>query len=169
MNAMKKRDRLSIGWLNIFLGSMVFLWACSQNIEPAISQESTTRESSMSIEKSMPLIDTTASSVFETASFGLGWFWGIESQFGMIEGVIRTRVGYAGGEMEEPSYGKMGDHTETVQVDFDPGRITYAQLLEIFWASHRPTSRNWSRQYMNAIFYHDDEQRRLAMVSKSVV
>jgi len=78
----------------------------------------------------------------------------------MIEGVIRTRVGYAGGEMEGPSYGKMGDHAETVQVDFDPGRITYAQLLKIFWASHRPTSRNWSRQYMNAIFYHDDEQHR---------
>jgi hypothetical protein len=72
MNAMKKRDRMSIGWINTFLGSMVFLWACSQNIEPAISQESTTRESSMSIEKSMPHIDTTAASVFETASFGLG-------------------------------------------------------------------------------------------------
>ena len=87
----------------------------------------------------------------------------------MIEGVIRTRVGYAGGEMEGPNYGNMGDHTETVQVDFDPGRITYAQLLEIFWVSHRPTSRNWSRQYMNAIFYHNDEQRQLAMDSKSVV
>jgi len=69
---MKKRERERIGWLNIFLGSMVFLWACSQNIEPAISQESKTRESSMNIEKSIPLIDTTASSVFETASFGLG-------------------------------------------------------------------------------------------------
>ena len=87
----------------------------------------------------------------------------------MIEGVIRTRVGYAGGEVEGPNYGNMGDHTETVQVDFDPGRITYAQLLEIFWVSHRPTSRNWSRQYMNAIFYHNDEQRQLAMDSKSLV
>ena len=87
----------------------------------------------------------------------------------MIEGVIRTRVGYAGGEMEGPSYGKMGDHTETVRVDFDPKRITYTQLLEIFWDSHRPTSRNWSRQYMNAIFYHDDEQHRLAMESRARV
>ena len=71
--------------------------------------------------------------------------------------------------MAGPNYGNMGDHTETVQVDYDPGRITYAQLLEIFWGSHRPTSRNWSRQYMNAIFYHDDEQRRLAMDSKIAV
>jgi peptide-methionine (S)-S-oxide reductase len=83
--------------------------------------------------------------------------------------VIRTRVGYAGGEMEGPNYGNIGDHTETVQVDFDPGRISYNQLLKIFWDSHRPTSRNGSRQYMNAIFYHDDEQRRLAMDSKTAV
>jgi len=69
---MKKKDRKRIGWLNIFLGSMVFIWACSQNVEPAISQESKTRESSMTIEKSIPLIDTTTSSIFETASFGLG-------------------------------------------------------------------------------------------------
>ncbi len=75
-------------------------------------------------------------------------------------------MGYAGGEMEGPSYGHMGDHTETVQVDFDPGRITYAQLLEIFWNSHQPTRRSGSRQYMHAIFYHDDEQRRQAMDSK---
>lgn len=87
----------------------------------------------------------------------------------MIEGVIRTRVGYAGGEMKGPNYGNMGDHTETVQVDYDAGRITYAQLLDIFWGSHRPSSRNWSRQYMNAIFYHNDEQRRLAMDSKTVI
>lgn len=71
--------------------------------------------------------------------------------------------------MTDPTYRNMGDHTETVQVDYDPERITYAQLLEIFWGSHQPTSRNWSRQYMNAIFYHDDEQRRLAMDSKAVV
>lgn len=71
--------------------------------------------------------------------------------------------------MADPTYRNMGDHTETVQVDYDPERITYAQLLEIFWSSHRPTSPTWSRQYMNAIFYHDEEQRRLAMDSKAVV
>lgn len=71
--------------------------------------------------------------------------------------------------MTGPSYGNMGDHTETVQVDYDPGRITYAQLLEIFWDNHQPGDRNWSRQYMNAIFYHNDEQHQLAMESKTVV
>lgn len=69
-------------------------------------------------------------------------------------------MGYAGGRMENPDYGNLGDHTEAVQVDYDPRRISYEQLLEIFWSSHTPTSRSWSTQYKNAIFYHDDKQRR---------
>jgi methionine-S-sulfoxide reductase len=87
----------------------------------------------------------------------------------MIEGVIRTRVGYAGGRMDGPTYSNIGDHTETLQVDYDPGRITYAQLLDIFWKSHRPTRKSWSRQYMNAVFYHDERQRDMAMASKTAV
>ncbi|BBO70358.1 hypothetical protein DSCA_42880 [Desulfosarcina alkanivorans] len=87
----------------------------------------------------------------------------------MIEGVIRTRVGYAGGRQDNPDYGHIGDHTETVQVDYDPQRISYDGLLDIFWRSHKPTGRAWSRQYMNAIFYHDDRQRTLATVSRSAV
>jgi methionine-S-sulfoxide reductase len=83
--------------------------------------------------------------------------------------VIRTRVGYAGGRKANPDYGHIGDHTETVQVDYDPQRITYNELLDIFWRSHKPTGRSWSRQYMNAVFYHDDRQRQLAMDSKAAV
>jgi len=78
-------------------------------------------------------------------------------------------VGYAGGEKKAPTYRSMGDHTETVQVDYDPTRISYSQLLEIFWSSHQPTRRNWSRQYMNVIFYHDDQQYETAMASKTNV
>jgi methionine-S-sulfoxide reductase len=83
--------------------------------------------------------------------------------------VIRTRVGYAGGLQDNPDYGHIGDHTETVQVDYDPQRITYNELLDIFWQSHKPTERSWSRQYMNAVFYHDDRQRQLARDSKAAV
>jgi peptide-methionine (S)-S-oxide reductase len=83
--------------------------------------------------------------------------------------VIRTRVGYAGGRKDAPTYHSMGDHTETVQVDYDPERITYRQMLDIFWKSHKPTSGRWSRQYMNAVFYHNEEQRRLVMASKAEV
>lgn len=71
--------------------------------------------------------------------------------------------------MNAPTYGKMGDHTETVQVDYDPRRITYAQLLDIFWKSHKPTSGSWSRQYLNVVFYHNEEQRLQALASKAAV
>jgi len=91
----------------------------------------------------------------------------VESRFGIIDGVIRTRVGYAGGRQDNPDYHHIGDHTETVQVDYDPQRITYNELLEVFWQSHNPTKRSWSRQYMHAVFYHDDRQQRLVMASKA--
>ena len=71
--------------------------------------------------------------------------------------------------MDSPSYSNIGDHTETVQVDYDPGRLTYDQLLDIFWKSHSPTERYGSRQYMNAVFYHNEPQRQMAMASKAAV
>jgi peptide-methionine (S)-S-oxide reductase len=80
--------------------------------------------------------------------------------------VVRTRVGYAGGTTVHPTYRRLGDHTETVEVDFDPGRISYRELLDIFWKSHDPTSRPWSRQYRAAIFFHNEAQRKLAAESK---
>lgn len=83
--------------------------------------------------------------------------------------MVRTRVGYAGGLTPTPTYARIGDHTETVQVDYDPARLTYGQLLEIFWEAHQPTRQPWSRQYWNAVFYHDDAQRRSAMASKAAV
>jgi methionine-S-sulfoxide reductase len=83
--------------------------------------------------------------------------------------VIRTRVGYAGGQTDAPNYSNIGDHTETVQVDYDPERITYIRLLNIFWQSHHPTMKPWSRQYMNAVFFHNEQQRQLAMTSKTAV
>jgi peptide-methionine (S)-S-oxide reductase len=78
-------------------------------------------------------------------------------------------VGYAGGRIQAPNYSNIGDHTETVQVDYDPRLITYDQLLGIFWESHQPTTRSWSRQYMNAVFYHNEQQRQMAIASKTAV
>jgi len=71
--------------------------------------------------------------------------------------------------MNAPTYHNMGDHTETVQVDYDPQRITYGQLLDIFWKSHEPTRRTWSRQYMHAVFTHNEAQHRQALASKTAV
>jgi peptide-methionine (S)-S-oxide reductase len=80
---------------------------------------------------------------------------------------VRTRVGYAGGKKRNPTYHSLGDHTETLQIDYDPSRISYQELLEIFWNSHNPTRGSWSRQYMAAVFYHNESQRALALASKA--
>jgi methionine-S-sulfoxide reductase len=71
-------------------------------------------------------------------------------------------VGYAGGTTDSPSYHKIGDHTETVQIDYDPSRISYKELLDIYWESHNATGGSLSRQYRSAIFYHNEEQRKRA-------
>jgi len=78
-------------------------------------------------------------------------------------------VGYAGGTKRNPSYRSLGDHTETIQIDYDPERIPYEKLLDIFWHSHSPGSGSWARQYMAAVFFHNETQRRLAMESKNRV
>ena len=84
-----------------------------------------------------------------------------------MDGVVRTRVGYTGGTTEDPSYYNLADHTETIQMDYDPAKITYEELLDVFWDSHNPTTPAWSKQYMSIIFYHDEEQKRTAEASKA--
>jgi peptide-methionine (S)-S-oxide reductase len=80
--------------------------------------------------------------------------------------VIRTRVGYAGGTKENPTYRDLGDHSETIQIEYDPTQISYEELLDVFWNTHTPTSRPWSRQYASIVFYHDEAQRELALKTK---
>lgn len=80
---------------------------------------------------------------------------------------MRTRVGYAGGTKADPTYYALGDHTETIQMDYDPAVISYERLLAVFWDSHDPAEPAWSRQYMSILFPHDEEQKRLAEASKA--
>ncbi len=98
----------------------------------------------------------------ETASFAMGCFWGPDGLFGVLPGVVSTRVGYAGGSLPRPTYHDLGDHAETVQIDYDPSVIGYEQLLELFWANHNPYARPYSPQYRSMILYHSEEQRRAA-------
>lgn len=79
---------------------------------------------------------------------------------------MRTRVGYAGGTKSNPTYRSLGDHSESIEIDYDPTVISYRELLDIFWSSHSPVSRSVSRQYGSVIFCRDEEQRRLAAESK---
>ena len=76
--------------------------------------------------------------------------------------MVRTRVGYCGGSTTSPTYHDLADHTEALQIDFDPDRISYPDLIERFWRAHDPTRRAWSRQYMAAVWCHDDTQRAAA-------
>ena len=77
-----------------------------------------------------------------------------------MEGVIRTRVGYAGGEKPNPTYHDLGAHSETIQIDYDPTIVSYEKLLRVFWASHNATVQSFSSQYASKVFYHDEAQRQ---------
>jgi peptide-methionine (S)-S-oxide reductase len=80
--------------------------------------------------------------------------------------VIRTRVGYTGGTSKNPTYHNLGQHTESMQIDYDPAQISYADLLKVFWGTHNACRQAYSRQYMSAIFYHNDEQKKLALQTR---
>ncbi|XP_026478643.1 peptide methionine sulfoxide reductase-like [Ctenocephalides felis] len=99
----------------------------------------------------------------EKATFGMGCFWSCDSLYGATLGVIRTRVGYSGGKNKEVSYRNIGDHTEVIDIDFDPTVITYAQLLDIFWNHHEyGLLTKVKRQYMSLILYHNEQQKEIA-------
>ncbi|XP_006824915.1 peptide methionine sulfoxide reductase-like [Saccoglossus kowalevskii] len=91
------------------------------------------------------------------ATFAMGCFWGVESTFGAAPGVVRVKCGYTGGSKLKPTYTNLGDHTESVEIEYDPTKTTYRQLLDIFWKTHDPTEWNKS-QYKSAVYAHDEEQ-----------
>ena len=109
------------------------------------------------------------------ATFAGGCFWCVEEVYDKVPGVISTRSGYMGGVQKNPTYeqvstGRTG-HAEVVQVEYDPSKVTYARLVDIFWRNIDPTQKDGQfcdhgPQYRSGIFYHDDEQRRLAEGSR---
>jgi peptide-methionine (S)-S-oxide reductase len=111
----------------------------------------------------------------ETASFGAGCFWGVEAAFRELDGVVSTRVGYSGGSLDNPTYrdvcsGRTG-HAESVEVTFDPAKVSYDKLLDVFWEIHNPTTLNRQgpdvgEQYRSVIFFRNAEQETSARASK---
>lgn len=109
------------------------------------------------------------------ATFGAGCFWGVESAFRQLDGVTATRVGYAGGHLDNPTYRDVCSHktghAEVVEVTYDDDDVSYDDLLDAFWRKHNPTQRNrqgwdFGDQYRSVVFVHDEEQRAAAERSK---
>lgn len=111
----------------------------------------------------------------ETAIFAAGCFWGIEASFRKVKGVVSTRVGYTGGTTVKPTYDQVSSgrtgHTESVEIVFDPAVVSYRELLDVFWSIHDPTQLNRQgpdigSNYRSAIFYHSEEQHKMATESR---
>jgi peptide-methionine (S)-S-oxide reductase len=112
----------------------------------------------------------------ERATFGAGCFWGVEATFREVDGVIDTAVGFMGGHVDNVSYRQVcwedTGHAEVVQVEYDPARVSYKQLLDVFWGAHDPTQVNRQgpdigTQYRSAIFFHSPAQQKAAEESKA--
>jgi peptide-methionine (S)-S-oxide reductase len=110
----------------------------------------------------------------EKATFGAGCFWGVEARFQQLPGVIETAVGYEGGKLDNPTYKDVSTdrtgHAEVVEVKFDPARVSYKRLLDLFFELHDPTQLNrqgpdWGAQYRSVIFFHSPQQEEAAQAA----
>ncbi|MBI4162069.1 MAG: peptide-methionine (S)-S-oxide reductase MsrA [Candidatus Aenigmarchaeota archaeon] len=112
------------------------------------------------------------------ATFAAGCFWGVQAAFDEVKGVVSTTVGYTGGHAKNPTYKDVctgaTNHAEAIEIIFDPKKVSFEKLLELFWKIHDPTQVNRQgpdvgSQYRSAVFYHDEEQKKIAEKSKQTL
>jgi peptide-methionine (S)-S-oxide reductase len=148
--------------MNFLVSAMVLFMTSFSSCEQLENQEKMSNDINVSVP------DGTRT---ETATFGTGCFWCTEAIFQGLNGVIKATSGYSGGTVVNPTYKEVCDgttgHAEVIQVVYDPSKITFDELLEVFWKSHDPTTLNRQGndvgpQYRSVVFYHNDEQRAKA-------
>ncbi len=112
----------------------------------------------------------------QKAAFAAGCFWGVQSAFQQVKGVVKVTAGYTGGRLKNPTYSQVSTgataHAEAVEIEFDPAQVSYEQLLDLFWSIHDPTTPNQQgpdigSQYRSAIFYYTPQQKQAALASKA--
>ncbi len=153
----------------IYLLTFLLFIGCNSNTKNNLSTADVNAQSK--IEEKM-----NKQNKYQVATFGAGCFWCTEAVFQRLKGVVKVESGYSGGSVPNPSYeavctGKTG-HAECTQITFDPKIISYKELLEVFWKTHDPTTLNRQgadagTQYRSVIFYHNDEQKQLAVKYKN--
>ncbi|MFT3935217.1 MAG: peptide-methionine (S)-S-oxide reductase MsrA [Chitinophagaceae bacterium] len=147
---------------------LLSLAACNSNLNPNKTMSSLTNPAT-------PVDNIDASIKTDTATFGTGCFWCTEAVFQELEGVLKVTSGYSGGHVANPTYEQVCEkntgHAEVVQIVYDPSKISFDELLEVFWQTHDPTTLNKQGndvgpQYRSVIFYHSEEQHKKALKYK---
>lgn len=155
MNRFKQKFKIAV----TLVAAIFFASACAQNDQTKNKMES------------KPETNNTTSTNIDTATFGAGCFWCVEAVFQRLNGVISIESGYSGGSIKNPAYREvcMGTtgHAEVCRILFDKTKVSFDELLEVFWKTHDPTTLNQQgndigTQYRSVVFYHNEEQKKLA-------
>jgi peptide-methionine (S)-S-oxide reductase len=166
MNTLAKNLKIA----TTFISAVFFISACAQNNQSDTKNMETKNESVKPITGSGANIDT--------ATLGAGCFWCVEAVFQRLEGVLTVESGYSGGTVKNPAYREVCNgttgHAEVARITYDKSKLSFDELLEVFWKTHDPTTLNYQgndhgTQYRSVVFYHNEEQKKLAEKYKTEI
>ena len=159
MNTLAKKFKIAV----TIVTAIFFMSACGQNNQTAVKNMETKSE------KEIP--STNSGTNIDTATLGAGCFWCVEAVFQRLNGVLTIESGYSGGSVKNPAYREVCNgttgHAEVARITYDKSKLSFDELLEVFWKTHDPTTLNYQgndhgTQYRSVVFYHNEEQKKLA-------